>query len=122
MKRSTLQQHKEATMLCEGMTIAKTRSALSIPHNIKQAILTKIKNNTWKIDIHCIIYGMTNHNVKICQKRKKKTMAATTEVTQPSQKTQKTSSYARHICGLNGHKVINCPKLLKSKKCFMGNL
>jgi hypothetical protein len=23
---------------------------------------------------------------------------------------------------LNGHKVINCPKLLKSKKCFMGNL
>jgi hypothetical protein len=66
---------------------------------------------------------MTNHNVKTCQKKKnKQTMAATTEVTQPSQKTQKTSSYARHICGLNGHKVINCPKLLKSKKCFMGNL
>jgi hypothetical protein len=36
MKRSTLQQHKKATMLCEeGMIIAKTRSALSIPHNIK---------------------------------------------------------------------------------------
>jgi hypothetical protein len=36
MKWSTLQQHKEATMLCEeGMTIAKTRSALSIPQSIK---------------------------------------------------------------------------------------
>ncbi len=71
MKRSTLQQHKEATMLCEGMTIAKARSALSIPHNIKQAILTKIQNNIGKIDRHCIIYGMTNHNVKTCQKKKK---------------------------------------------------
>jgi len=89
MKRSTLQQHKEATMLCEGMTIAKTRSALSIPHNIKQAILTKIKNNTWKIDIHCIIYGMTNHNVKICQKKKKKTKAETKEEKQKNKKKKK---------------------------------
>jgi hypothetical protein len=32
MKRSTLQQHKEATMLCEeNMTILETRSELSIP-------------------------------------------------------------------------------------------
>jgi len=32
MKRSTLQQHKEAMMLCEeGMIIAKTRNAFSIP-------------------------------------------------------------------------------------------
>jgi hypothetical protein len=32
MKWSTLQQHKEATMLCEeGMTTTKAKSALSIP-------------------------------------------------------------------------------------------
>jgi len=32
MKRSTLQQHKEATMLCEeGMTTIETRSAFSAP-------------------------------------------------------------------------------------------
>jgi hypothetical protein len=32
MKRSTLQHHKEATMLCEeSMTITEARSALSIP-------------------------------------------------------------------------------------------
>jgi len=32
MKRSTSQQHKEATMLCEeGMTISETRNELSIP-------------------------------------------------------------------------------------------
>jgi hypothetical protein len=36
MKQLTLQQHKEATMLCEeGMTIAKARSALLVPHNTK---------------------------------------------------------------------------------------
>jgi len=32
MKRSTLQHHKEATMLCEeNMTITKAKSSLSIP-------------------------------------------------------------------------------------------
>jgi hypothetical protein len=36
MKQSTLQQHKEVVMLCEEkMTIAKTNSALSVPHNTK---------------------------------------------------------------------------------------
>ncbi len=36
MKRSTLQRHKEAIMLCEeGMTIVETRSALSIPQSTK---------------------------------------------------------------------------------------
>jgi hypothetical protein len=36
MKQSTLQHHKEATMLCEeGMIITKVKSALSIPQNTK---------------------------------------------------------------------------------------
>jgi hypothetical protein len=38
MNRSTLQQHKTTTMLCEeGMTMTKTRNALLVPHNTKQA-------------------------------------------------------------------------------------
>jgi hypothetical protein len=36
----------------------------------------------------------------------------TIEVTQPSHKPQKTSSYACHICGLNGHKMTDCPKFV----------
>jgi len=36
MKHSTLQQHKEATMLCEeGMNTTKVRNALSIPQCTK---------------------------------------------------------------------------------------
>ncbi len=36
MKRSTLQQHKEAMMLCEeNMTVLETRSVLSVPQNTK---------------------------------------------------------------------------------------
>jgi hypothetical protein len=36
MKRSTLQQHKEATIFCEeGMTIVETSNALLIPHSTK---------------------------------------------------------------------------------------
>jgi hypothetical protein len=45
---------------------------------------------------------------------------ATIEPTQPSQKAQKTSSYACHIYGLNGHKMIDCPKFIKLQKMFHG--
>ncbi len=45
---------------------------------------------------------------------------ATTKVTQPSQKAQKTSSYACHIYGLNGHKMIDCPKFVEMQKMFHG--
>jgi hypothetical protein len=44
----------------------------------------------------------------------------TIEATQLSQKTQKTSSYACHICGLNGHKMKICLKFIKMQRCFMG--
>ncbi len=42
----------------------------------------------------------------------------TIEATQPSQKPQKTSSYAYHICGLNGHKMTDCPKFVEMQKMF----
>ncbi len=37
----------------------------------------------------------------------------TTKVTQTNQETQKTSSYACHSCGLNGHKMIDYPKFVE---------
>jgi succinyl-CoA synthetase beta subunit len=63
---------------------------------------------------------MTNHNVETCKKKKKKTMVATILATQPSQKPQKTYSYACHMCGLNGHKMTDCPKFVKMQKMFHG--
>ncbi len=44
----------------------------------------------------------------------------TIEVAQPTQKTQKTFSYACHIYGLNGHKMIDCPKFVEMQKMFHG--
>jgi hypothetical protein len=44
----------------------------------------------------------------------------TIEVAQPNQKPQKTSSYAYHMCGLNEHKMTNCPKFSKMRKTFHG--
>jgi hypothetical protein len=41
---------------------------------------------------------------------------ATTKVTQLNKKSQKTSLYVCHIYGLNGHKMIDCPKFTKTKK------
>ncbi len=43
---------------------------------------------------------------------------ATIKVAQLSQKPQETSSYACHICGLNGHKIIECPKFVDMYKMF----
>jgi hypothetical protein len=45
---------------------------------------------------------------------------AITKVAQPSQKPQKTSLYACHICGLNGHKITYCPKFTEMQKTFHG--
>jgi hypothetical protein len=82
-------------MLCEeGMITLETRSALLVPQSTKHAALVITHSNTWKIDKHCTNYGMTNHNVKTCKKKKKQIIVATIEATQPSQKPQKSSSYA----------------------------
>jgi hypothetical protein len=53
---------------------------------------------------------MTNNNVETCKNKKEQTTVATTKATQPRKKQQKTSSYACHIYGLNGHKMTSCPK------------
>jgi hypothetical protein len=45
---------------------------------------------------------------------------ATTEATQPSLKIQKMSSYACHICGLNGHEMTVSPKFVEMQKMFCG--
>jgi hypothetical protein len=70
MKRLTLQQHKEATMLCKkGMTTTKARNTLLVPHSIKQAVPAKTQSNIGKIDKHCTNCGMKNHNVETCKKK-----------------------------------------------------
>jgi hypothetical protein len=92
------------------MTTIEARIALSIPQNTKQVIPTKTQSNTGKTDKHYTNCGMTNHIMETCKKKKEQTMMATIEATQPSKKTKKTSTYACHIYGLNGHKMTNCPK------------
>jgi hypothetical protein len=87
MKWSILQQHKEVEMLCEeGMISIKERSALLVPHSIKQIALAKTHSNIGTLDKHCTNCGMVNHNAETCKKKKEKTMVATTKATQPSKK------------------------------------
>jgi hypothetical protein len=95
-------------MMCEeGMTITKVRNAFSVPKNTKLVAPYKTQSNTGKTDKYCTNCEMKNHNVETCRKKK---LMATTEAAQPCQKGQKTSSYACHICDLNGHKMTNSPK------------
>jgi hypothetical protein len=47
------------------------------------------------------------------QSEKKEGANCTTKATTQNEKLQKTTSCAWHICGMNGHKMINCPKFGK---------
>jgi hypothetical protein len=60
-----------ATLCEKNMTTIEVRSALIVPHNIKQAVLAKTQNNMGKINKHCTNCGMTNHNVETSRKKKK---------------------------------------------------
>ncbi len=53
-------------------------------------------------------------------KKKKESTIATTKTITHNQKVQKNISYACPICGLNGHKMIDCPKFVKMQKMFQG--
>jgi hypothetical protein len=64
-------------------------------------------------------YGMNNHNVETCRKKEETTVVAI-EVASHCQKPQKKFSYACHICGLNGHRMTDCPKFAKMQKMFHG--
>jgi hypothetical protein len=59
-------------MLCEkGMIIVEARSALLVPQSIKQVVPTKTQSNIGENHKHCTNYGLTNHNVETCRKKKK---------------------------------------------------
>ncbi len=45
--------------------------------------------------------------------KKEPIVTTTTKVTTQTQKLQKIASCACHICGMNGHKMIDCPKFVK---------
>ncbi len=64
-------------MLCEkGMIIIEAKSAFLVLQNIKQTTPWKTLNNTRKIDKNCTNYGMMNHNVETCKKKKEQTIEA----------------------------------------------
>jgi hypothetical protein len=80
----------------------------------------KTQSNLGNIDKYNTNCGMTNHNVKTCRKKKEHTTVVTIKVAQLNKKSQKTSSCACHICGLNGHKMTYCPKFIEMQKMFHG--
>jgi hypothetical protein len=83
MKRETLHQHKEATLVCEeGIFEVEAIKNLSIPHNNKTILVYKPQNVTKKTRMYCTNCHMTNHNTETCSiKRKEKSILVVFEVT-----------------------------------------
>jgi hypothetical protein len=63
---------------------------------------------------------MTNHNVETCRNKKRIDHGGNHKGGKTKSKSTKTSSYACHIYGLNGHKMTDCPKFAKMQKMFHG--
>jgi hypothetical protein len=65
MKKETLQQHKEATLVC-GKISSKIEAInnLSIPQNSKTILAQKPQTITKKIGMYYINCHRTNHNVE----------------------------------------------------------
>ncbi len=69
----------------------------------------KLQTKPGKINKHCINCGRDNHNVEMCRVEKKgEPIVITTKATNQPHKGQKNNSYACHIHGLNGHKMMDC--------------
>ncbi len=98
----------------KGMTPRKVQSALLVPQISKSTTMTNPQMEpikTWK---HCTNYGWNNHNVETCIiKKEEESTIATTKVINQLQKGQKNNSYACHIYGLNGHKMMDCPMFVE---------
>jgi hypothetical protein len=52
----------------------------------------------------------------MCKVKKEEPTIAMTKAISLNQNFQKNGSYACHIYGLNGHKMIDCPKFAKMQK------
>jgi hypothetical protein len=73
MKWTTLQLHKETTMVCEEiMTHAKVQSALLVPLVNKTITTSKLHMEIGKINKNCMNYVRDNHNANTCRVKKKK--------------------------------------------------
>jgi hypothetical protein len=58
--------------------------------------------------------------VETCTKKKGQPTMAIIKAIQQKSKIVEDILYACHICGLNGHKVIDCPKFIEMQKMFHG--
>lgn len=101
------------------MTHVKTKSALLIPQINKFVATPKPHMETRKVSKYYTNCAWKNHNVNTCGvKKKEEPTIIMIETTTQNQKAHNTGSYACHIYGLNGLKMIDYPKFAKMQKMF----
>ncbi len=72
MKKKTLQQHKEITLVCEeGIFEVKAISNILVPQSSKIISAQKPQTILEKIGMYCTNYHKTNHDVETYRIKKK---------------------------------------------------
>jgi hypothetical protein len=120
MKKETLQQHKEATLVCEeGIFQIEAISNMLIPQSSSTISIQNLQTILEKIGMYYTNYHMTNHNVETYRvKRKENPILVVYKVITRQIKLQKPMKYSYHICGDTKHNIIDCPKYNDMQNMF----
>ncbi len=99
-------------MICEkGIYVFEAQSTLSIPQTTETRSVVMGNQIIAKPNLFCTNYHRTNHNMETCRGKKEEEPTITTiEAIIQVGKAPRPLNYPCHICGIVGHKLMNCLK------------
>jgi hypothetical protein len=105
-------------MACENNIIeVKSYIQLIIPKLVSTAMTTSIIG-----DVHTNLfytnYKHTNHTMETCRNKKEEIIISVTKVIIHNNKNVRPMQFPCHVCGLIGHKMVECRRRVEMQKMF----
>ncbi len=103
----------------KGFKAWSTKLYIQVSQISKATWVTVTLTTIGKLIMYYTNYHHTNHNMEMCQsKKKEKPIVVTMEINAQPIKQLKPLTYPYHICGLNRHKLTTCLKFNEMKTMF----
>jgi len=106
-------------MCKERVSKLEAQSYILVPQISKTTWVITTLTTVGKLIMYYTNYHHTNHNMEMCQnKKKEKPIVVTMEVNAQLIKPLKPLTYPYHICGMNMHKLTKRPRFNEMKTMF----
>ncbi len=102
----------------EGIYVFQAQSTFFVPQTIRTRSVAIGNHTIAKLNMDCINYHHTNHNVETCRSKKEEPTIVITKATTYANKPPKLLNYPCHICGIVGHKLTNYPRFNEMQSMF----